>query len=202
MRKRPQKTVAVRSMVDGSSPSVSPVSARTPRPRQLLPSQKIPSDRPLSRKWDADRVRPEFKGAGSPKSRVKHVSQDIIRSKWTALDEDARAKAEKLLRSIELPVLASYSSEQRKIEAQVALRSITGTLCKRLPRMPFPPKAKEVDFDYDTLVKDNRNLQQSLDTSVTSSAPLVNEFEKQKLALSSERQELGYFELADQREVC
>ena len=70
---------------------------------------------------------PGSKGAGSLKSRVEHISQDIIRSKWTVLDGDAQAKVEELLRSVELPVLAKYSSEQRKIEAQVALRSITET---------------------------------------------------------------------------
>ena len=58
---------------------------------------------------------------------MKHVSQDIIRSKWTVLDADAQAKVEKLLRSMEPPILANYSSEQRKLEAQVALRSITGS---------------------------------------------------------------------------
>lgn len=67
------------------------------------------------------------KGAGSLKPRVKHVSQDIIRSKWTILDGDAQLKVDELLRSIELPVLARYSLEQRKIEAQTAVRSITRT---------------------------------------------------------------------------
>ena len=59
---------------------------------------------------------------------MKHISQDIIRSKWTVLDADAQAKVEELLRSMELPILANYSSEQRKLEAQIALRSITGSL--------------------------------------------------------------------------
>ncbi|CAF9927760.1 hypothetical protein IMSHALPRED_007302 [Imshaugia aleurites] len=159
-----------------------------------------PSDNPLSKKPEADRIdeqRPGSKGAGSLKSRVKHVPQDIIRSKWTVLDRDAQAKVEGLLRSVEMPVLASYSSEQRKVEAQVALRFITGTLCKRLPRMPFPQKAKGMHFDYETLVKDNRTMQQSLATSVMSSASLVTEVEQQKLALSSERQELEDLESAD-----
>ncbi|KAL9138058.1 MAG: hypothetical protein Q9175_000711 [Cornicularia normoerica] len=140
---------------------------------------------------------PGSKGTGSLKSRVKHVSQDIIRSKWTVLDGDAQAKVEELFRSIELPVLANYSSKQRKIEAHVALGAITGTLCKRLPRMPFPPKAREIHFDYETLVRDNRNLQQSLATSLTSSASLVNDVEKQKLALLSERQEFEDLGSAD-----
>lgn len=125
---------------------------------------------------------------------MKHVSQDIIRSKWTVLDADAQAKVEELLRSTELPILANYSSEQRKLEAQVALRSITGSLCKRVPRMPFPPKAKEKFFDHETLVRDNHKMQQSLATSATSSASLLNEVEKEKLAYLSERQELEELE--------
>ena len=67
------------------------------------------------------------KSVGSLEARVQHVSQDIIHSKWTVLDGDVQVKVDELLRSIALPVLARYSSEQRKIEAQVALRSITKT---------------------------------------------------------------------------
>ncbi|KAF6237885.1 hypothetical protein HO173_004086 [Letharia columbiana] len=193
---------SVRSATVGSSPSVSPVSAKTPRPRPPLSIRSPPSDNSLLRKREADRFgRQRLKGDGFMKSRVKHVSQNIIRSKWTVLDGDAQAKVEELLRSTELPVLASYSSEQRKIVAQIALRSINGTLCKCLPRMPFPPKTKEIHFDYDTLVKDNRDLQQSLATSVKSNLSLVNEVEKQKLALSSERHELEGLGSADRRVV-
>lgn len=58
-----------------------------------------------------------------------------------------------------------------------------------------------MDFDYETLIKDNRNMQQSLAASTISSASLVNEIEKQKLALSSERQELENFGSTDPRIV-
>lgn len=44
-------------------------------------------------------------------------------------------------------------------------------------------------------------MQQLMATSVTSNALLVNEVEKQKLALSSERQELEKLEPAAQRVV-
>ena len=91
------------------------------------------------------------------------------------LGGDAQVKIEELLRSTELPVLAIYSSEQRKIEAQLNLRSITATcvicgeecftwslsvvrLCKRLSQMPFPPQAKEIHFDHGSLVKENVGL--------------------------------------------
>lgn len=68
---------------------------------------------------------------GSVKSRVKHVSQGAIRSKWRVLNRDTQAKVEDILLSVELPALARHTSEQRKIEAQRALGSITRTLVVR-----------------------------------------------------------------------
>lgn len=61
------------------------------------------------------------------KPKIKHVSQSIIRSKWTVLDEVAQAKVVGLFCSVELPVLARYASDQKKIEAQAAIGSITQT---------------------------------------------------------------------------
>ena len=61
------------------------------------------------------------------KPTVKHISQTTIRSKWAALDEDTQAKVASIFRSIELPVLARYASEQKKIEAQLTLGSVTTT---------------------------------------------------------------------------
>ena len=145
VRKRPTQTAtlgesAVRSVAVASSPLASPVSARSSGPRQLLSTRNPPSGNLLPMNREADRVSlsssciisktitgPGSKGTGSLKSRVKHVSQDIIRSKWTVLDGDAQAKVEELFRSIELPVLANYSSKQRKIKAHIALGAITGT---------------------------------------------------------------------------
>ena len=151
VRKRVRKTAtlgasAMRSVAVGSSLLAHPVSANTPRPRQLISTLSPPSDKSLSSKREADRVikqrkgvflafisslkkvtGPGLKAANSFISRVKHVSQEVIRSKWAVLGEDTRAQVEELLRSVELPVLAHYSSEQGKIEAQLALRSITET---------------------------------------------------------------------------
>ena len=52
-------------------------------------------------------------------------------------------------------------------------------------------------IDLILLIFVQRTMQQSLATSVMSSASLVTEVEQQKLALSSERQELEDLESAD-----
>lgn len=121
---------------------------------------------------------------------VKHISQSTIRSRWTSLDEDAQAKVASIFRSIELPVLARYASEQKKIEAQHTIGSVTATLTKRIPKMPFPPRTKELHFDYEALVKSNRTLQQRLTSSTNANTKLRNELERQKRALATENQEL------------
>lgn len=67
------------------------------------------------------------KKPGNLKPRIKHVSQDIVLSRWTVLDEGARAQVQGILRSIEMPVLARHTSEQKKIEAQGTIGSLTRT---------------------------------------------------------------------------
>lgn len=68
MSKRSEKTAtlggsAVRSVAVGSSPSASPVSAKSPGPRQLLSTRNPPPDKPLLRKREADRVGGQLKRA-------------------------------------------------------------------------------------------------------------------------------------------
>ena len=64
---------------------------------------------------------------------IKYISQDMIRSKWTTLDEDAQTRIEEILRSVELPVLARYTSEQKKIDAQDTVTSLTQTSVGLIP---------------------------------------------------------------------
>lgn len=65
---------------------------------------------------------------------------------------------ESLFRSVGLPVLAKHTKAAGKLEAQDAIALVTRGLCKRLPKMPFPPTTKEWHFDYDGLAKSNVGL--------------------------------------------
>ena len=118
MRKRPKETTTLRgSVVRSVAVDSSPSAYHT-----LLP-----------RKWEAYSVVEERKIAclrrsscTTTKAPTEPESQNIMRSKWTTLNRDAQMKVEELLHSIELPVLATYSLEQRQVEAQLTLRSLTG----------------------------------------------------------------------------
>ena len=121
-RKRPkpalQKTPIPKLRTTRDASLESTVQETAPKPRELLSIRSAGSNHPLPRRR-----------AKQPamKPTVKHISQSTIRSKWTALDEDAQAKVASIFRSIELPVLARYASEQKKIEAQLTLGSVTST---------------------------------------------------------------------------
>ncbi len=67
------------------------------------------------------------KSHGSLKPKIKHISRNTILSRWMVLDEDAEAKVNAILRSIEMPVLARHISEWKKIEAQRTLGSLIRT---------------------------------------------------------------------------
>lgn len=87
--------------------------------------------------------------------RLKHISQATIQSKWKVLDAPTQAKVESLFQSVGLPVLARHTKQTGKVEAQDAIALVTRSLCKRLPKMPFPQTTREGHFDYDELVKSN-----------------------------------------------
>ena len=94
----------------------------------------------------------------SLKPTLKHVSQATIQSKWKILDDSAQAKVAEIFRSVGLPVLAKHTNETSKIEAQDAIVLMTRSLCKRLPKMPFPQATKIGNFDYDALAKGNVSI--------------------------------------------
>ncbi len=121
-KKRPkpalQKTPISKPRTTRDASLESTVLETAPKPRELLSTRAVASDKPLPRRRAKQ---PTLKPI------VKHISQSTIRSRWTFLDEDAQAKVASIFRSIELPVLARYASEQKKIEAQLTIGSVTRT---------------------------------------------------------------------------
>lgn len=119
-RRKPalQKTPISKPRTTRDASPESTVQETAPKPRGLLSTRSVGSNKPLPRRRAKQ---PAMKPI------VKHISQSTIRSRWTSLDEDAQAKVASIFRSIELPVLARYASEQKKIEAQHTIGSVTAT---------------------------------------------------------------------------
>ena len=52
-------------------------------------------------------------------------------------------------------VIMSHWDERRRAEADVAINTAVKKIEKRLPRMRFPPKTKDIFFDFDKLAENS-----------------------------------------------
>ena len=111
------KASAIRPTVEAPTLYDFPGPDTAPKPRELLSTRRLPQ--PASKNHVPKQT--------TLKPRVKHVSQHTIKTKWTVLNANAQAKVAAIFRAIELPVLARHASEQKKVEAQVILASVTRT---------------------------------------------------------------------------
>ena len=91
----------------------------------------------------------------APKSIIRLVPQSTIENKWNVLDQATQSRVESIYRSINLPVISQFETERNKIEAQDAATLISRSLCRRLPKMPFPPNIKPSQFDYSVISASN-----------------------------------------------
>lgn len=57
------------------------------------------------------------------KPRVRHVSEDTIKAKWTTLPEPAQNKVRDIFRVVERPAIVRQDNERKRIEAQSAVQT-------------------------------------------------------------------------------
>ena len=91
----------------------------------------------------------------STRPTLKHVAQKTIQAKWKVLDAEAQSHVEAIFQSTGMPILAEQRKEATRIEAQDSMTLVKRSLCKRLPKMPFPPSARAGQFDYNALTASN-----------------------------------------------
>lgn len=58
------------------------------------------------------------------KPRIRHVSEQTIKSKWTTLPDSTQEKIKELFLSVELPVITRQRDEKKRNEAQSALATV------------------------------------------------------------------------------
>ncbi|KAA6414456.1 MAG: hypothetical protein FRX48_01205 [Lasallia pustulata] len=177
----------------------SPLRTKHNRASTLLQGSSSPLQASKKRKrttaedTNADDAPPRTKFAAL-KPRVKYVPQRVIRSQWRVLPEVVQYKVKEIFRSLERPVITSHRDEGKRTEAQIAVASITRTLGRRLPRMPFPPDTKEIHFNYEALLDSNRGLEAHLDRAIHSAALYKGEIEQEQHLLAEEKQNLEALE--------
>ncbi|PYH78014.1 hypothetical protein BO82DRAFT_169521 [Aspergillus uvarum CBS 121591] len=128
------------------------------------------------------------------KPQVRQVSERTIKSKWSTLPEPVQDKVRDMFRGLERPVIMRQQNESKRIEAQAAVQAVVKNLGKRLPRMPFPPVAKDSVFEYEAALKEHSSLEAALATMNDSIDLLKVQVEKEEALLEKERKQLQEME--------
>ncbi|MCJ1432894.1 hypothetical protein MMC27_002252 [Xylographa pallens] len=136
---------------------------------------------------DTNDVRSPKRIAAKLKPRLRYINEDVIKTKWEVLPEHMQQQVRELFVAAERPIMTRHSEDKRKIEVQAALSTVTGTLAKRLPRMPFPAKTKEEHFNYEVLMNKNLTLEHQLTRILHSTALLESQITKEERLLIRER---------------
>ncbi|MCJ1397831.1 hypothetical protein MMC11_001027 [Xylographa trunciseda] len=140
---------------------------------------------------DPNDIQPPKRFAILLKPRFRYINQDVIKTKWEVLPENMQHRVRELFMAVERPILARQPGENMTIEAQAALSTVTKTLAKRLPRMPFPTKTKEEHFNYEALTSKNLTLEHQLTLILHSTALLQSQITKEKRLLAKEQAALN-----------
>ncbi|PGH23464.1 hypothetical protein AJ80_02418 [Polytolypa hystricis UAMH7299] len=143
---------------------------------------------------DKDREEGQRKRFAILKPRVRHIPEHTIKTQWTTLPESVQDKVNELFQAIERPVITRHRDERKRIEAQSAVAAVRKNLGKRLPRMPFPPSTKDVDFDFEAALGENRSLEVQLITTTHSADLLRAEIKREEAELAKERAQLEELE--------
>jgi hypothetical protein len=94
-------------------------------------------------------------------AQTRRIPQDIVASEWVALPLPARQRFKDVLTTAKRAVVSCTRSQKRNAEAEAVIGALMDSLSNRLPRMPFPPNSKELNFDLEKL------LERSVSTSTS-----------------------------------
>ena len=89
------------------------------------------------------------------KPRTRNIPQDVVASKWVPPSQLVQQQVRELFKSAKRPVILSRRDDRRRLEAETILGAVVRKLEDRLPKMPFPPKTKDVHFDLEKLIEQN-----------------------------------------------
>jgi hypothetical protein len=92
------------------------------------------------------------------KARTRKIPQDKITSEWKSLTTPSQEKVRDILTVARRSVVHNTRNKKRANQGDEAVRELLQSLLRKLPRMPFPPKTKELNFDLDKLLEQSVGL--------------------------------------------
>lgn len=58
------------------------------------------------------------------KPQVRHISEQMIKKKWTTLPESVQSKVRQLFKAVEQPVIIRDRDEKKRMDAQTAMKAV------------------------------------------------------------------------------
>lgn len=121
------------------------------------------------------------------KKHTKRLPQETVKKRWKALQPDAQDQVRALFQTAKRSVMHGAKDERRAREIEAALGTVLRRLEKQLPRMPFPPKAKDWMFNLDQILERNRKLELDLTTTQKGCELLEEAIEEEELLIEEDR---------------
>jgi len=131
--------------------------------------------------------RPTKRAFSYLKKHVKRLPQEVVKRHWKALPPPAQQQVRDIFNTAKRSVMHGAKDERRAREIEAALGTVLRRLEKQLPRMPFPPRAKEWMFNLDRVVERNRKLEAELTPAAHSCRLLEEAIEEEERALERDR---------------
>jgi kinetochore protein Fta7 len=114
------------------------------------------------------------------KPRTARIPQEKITSEWKSLNSSAVERVADILTVARRNVISSVKTKKRANEVEKIVDGVQQLLQRRLPRMPFPPKTKEINFDLEKLLDQRRGLESEMSTLIHSIELLKGELHKEE----------------------
>ena len=92
------------------------------------------------------------------RARTRKIPQDKITSEWKALTAPSQDKVRDILMIAKRSMVNALRNGKRAQQADEAVEALMERLLQRLPRMPFPPRTKELNFDLDKLLEQSVSI--------------------------------------------
>jgi hypothetical protein len=90
--------------------------------------------------------------------RTRQIPQNVITRQWKLMSDSTSHQIREIFRMAKRPIIMAQRNEIKRKEVDEILRGLVHKLEKRCPRIPFPPKTKDMHFDLDKLLEENVRL--------------------------------------------
>ncbi|CAF9932922.1 MAG: hypothetical protein GOMPHAMPRED_006704 [Gomphillus americanus] len=124
------------------------------------------------------------------KPETRQIEATVIENKWRNTTSAAQAKVKTVLSLVERPVINANREPERRKEAQASLAALSRIMETRLPHVPFPPETKEWHFDYEAILRSNRDLERQVAAAKHSGMLAQAEIVKEQRLLEAAEAEL------------